>query len=151
MSGKFQKRPFMNLPVPFERDHRPVLRDSWRDFSAHFERTSIHWKRKVTHLRATYALPENEAHSGAPLQKRLPSVPVNPTSAAVFPTTLWHRRQKQSPFRLQQRHSIPCGRSESLTRSGGQYPVSRQLPPLSRPAAADNVPESIRPRYGCLG
>ena len=55
MSGKFQKRPFMNLPVPFERDHRPVLRDSWRDFSAHFERTSIHWKRKVTHSRATYA------------------------------------------------------------------------------------------------
>ena len=36
MSGKFQKRPFMNLPVPFERNHRPVLRNSWRDFSAHF-------------------------------------------------------------------------------------------------------------------
>lgn len=66
MIGKFQKRPFMNLPVPFERDHRPALRDSWRDFSAHFERTSIHWKRKVTHLRATYAVPvlEVKRHPG---------------------------------------------------------------------------------------
>ena len=55
MSGKLQKRPFTNLSVPFERDRQPVLGDSWRDLTAHFERTSIHWERKVTHLRATYA------------------------------------------------------------------------------------------------
>ena len=56
MSGKLQKRPFTNLSVPFEGDRQPVLGDSWRDLTAHFERTSIHWERKVTHLRATYAL-----------------------------------------------------------------------------------------------
>ena len=77
MIGKFQKRPFMNLPVPFERDHRPALRDSWRDFSAHFERTSIHWKRKVTHLRATYApsMPQEIGNlvlrNGEAIKKRL--------------------------------------------------------------------------------